>query len=50
MKSSEKMIKEILEYLENKKVYGKSINFSERDITINEIVEEIEEIIYQEEE
>ena len=50
LKNLTEIIINIESYIENKKVHGKSVNFSERDIIINEIIEELEEIIYQEEE
>ena len=40
---------DIQQYIEHKKVCGKSINFSDADLTTNEIMNELEEILYWEE-
>ena len=41
-----KKLYDIQQYIEHKKVCGKSINFSDADLTTNEIMEELEEILY----
>jgi hypothetical protein len=33
-------------YVEYKKVYGKSVNFSDADLITNEIMNELEEILH----
>ena len=44
-----KKLDDIQQYIENKKVYGKSVNFSDADLITNEIMDELEDIIYEEE-
>ena len=44
-----KKLDDIQQYIENKKVYGKSVNFSDADLITNEIMDELEEILYWEE-
>ena len=39
-------IDDIEQYVEHKKVCGKSSNFSDEDLTTNEIMNELEEILY----
>ena len=41
-----KKLYDIQQYIENKKVYGKSVNFSDADLITNEIMDELEEILY----
>ena len=44
-----KKLYDIQQYIEHKKVCGKSVNFSDADLITNEIMDELEDILYWEE-
>ena len=37
---------DVQQYIEHKKVYGKSVNFSDAELVTNEIMNELEELLY----